>query len=77
MGNHRYYAAPAGMIKPEELPEGWGLLEVEPRGVKKIIDPEPKEANKQRECIMLMSALRRLEISTAVFVRQDTGIGID
>lgn len=23
----RYYIAPVGMIRPEELPEGWGLLE--------------------------------------------------
>jgi hypothetical protein len=30
-----------------------------------------KDANKRRECLMLMSALRRLEISTAVFVIQE------
>lgn len=28
MGLERYYCAPAGMLSPEELPEGWGLLEV-------------------------------------------------
>lgn len=26
-GMLRYYLAPKGIIKPEELPEGWGLLE--------------------------------------------------
>ncbi len=28
MGDYRYYAAPRGLIKPEELPEGWGLFDV-------------------------------------------------
>lgn len=26
VGNYRYYLCPEGLIKPEELPEGWGLL---------------------------------------------------
>jgi hypothetical protein len=71
MGNKRYYAAPVGMIREEELPDGWGLLEVEKHCVRIRVEPKPKEANKSRECMMLMSALRRLEISTAVFVRQE------
>lgn len=32
MGNWRYYMAPAGLINREELPAGWGLLEVNSRG---------------------------------------------
>ncbi|HEY9096428.1 MAG TPA: adenylosuccinate synthase [Hydrogenophaga sp.] len=32
MGTWRYYMAPEGLIKPEELPERWGLLEVNKRG---------------------------------------------
>lgn len=71
MGDKRYYAAPAGMIKPAELPEGWGLLEVDTYRVREIVEPKHKEANKRRECLMLMSALRRIEISTAVFVIQE------
>ena len=71
MGDKRYYAAPAGLIKPTELPEGWGLLEVDGYRVREIVEPKHKEANKRRECLMLMSALRRLEISTAVFVIQE------
>lgn len=27
MGHFRFYCCPAGVIKPEDLPEGWGLLE--------------------------------------------------
>jgi hypothetical protein len=71
MGDNRYYAAPAGMIKPEELPCGWGLYEVSPHQIREVVEPKAKEANKRRECLMLMSALRRLEISTAVFVRRE------
>lgn len=28
MGDYRYFAAPAGIIAPHEIPAGWGLLEV-------------------------------------------------
>lgn len=31
-GNWRYYLAPAGIIQLPDLPEKWGLLEVNPRG---------------------------------------------
>jgi hypothetical protein len=74
MGDERYFAAPYGLLKKEEIPEGWGLFEVDDRCVRTVVKPESKPANKRNECIMLMSALRRLEISTAVFVRHDTEI---
>src|SRR4051794_10394985 len=32
VGNYRLYCAPKGMLKLEELPKGWGLLEVYPSG---------------------------------------------
>ncbi len=28
MGQSRYFMTPKGLLKPEELPPGWGLLEV-------------------------------------------------
>ena len=28
VGKYRYYACPEGLIKPEELPDGWGLIYV-------------------------------------------------
>lgn len=78
MGDRRYMATPPGLIKPEELPEGWGLLEAhEYHGmsgrtfIREIVQPLIKESNKQNECVMLMSAIRRVEISTAVFVRTE------
>ena len=75
MGDERYMATPPGLIKAEELPDGWGLLEVhEHHGmknrsyIKRVVEAQSKPASKRNECVMLMSALRRLEISTAVYV---------
>jgi len=77
MGEERYYAAPTGIIRPEELPEGWGLFEIDEKFVREVRRAEIKHANKRHECIMLMSMLRRLEISTAVFVRHDVPIDVE
>ncbi|HGF9505455.1 TPA: adenylosuccinate synthase [Acinetobacter baumannii] len=37
IGKWRYYICPTGLIKPEELPEKWGLIYVSDKGVVKII----------------------------------------
>lgn len=37
MGMYRYYMAPAGLIAPTELPQRWGLVEVDARGVFNVI----------------------------------------
>jgi hypothetical protein len=64
MGNYRYYLAPAGLIKCEELPEKWGLLEAHQNGGIKIIKKaEWQETNSHREVILLCSVLRRLKIA--------------
>jgi hypothetical protein len=34
MGCERYYMAPPGLLKPHEVPGGWGLLEVWPKTVR-------------------------------------------
>lgn len=71
MGNVRYFAAPHGVLQPQDIPDGWGLLEIRDHQVRELKQPEPKTANKTNEVIMLTSAIRRLEISSCVFVRQD------
>ena len=73
MGDLRYFATPKGLLSPEEIPDGWGLLEVWQSGhrgeyIRTIKEAEQKTSEKKAECIMLLSALRRLEISTAVYV---------
>jgi len=47
------------------------LDDVEKHCIREIIKPETKNANKTSECIMLISAIRRLQISTAVYVIQE------
>jgi len=32
VGRYRYFACPEGLIKPEELPEKWGLIYISPKG---------------------------------------------
>lgn len=77
MGDHRYFMAPVGLLKPEELPENWGLIEVyektESGRRKRYLTVSPKlcpQVNQRAQTGMLVSVLRRLEMSTAVFVRQ-------
>lgn len=69
MGDLRYFAAPKGLLKPEELPDRWGLLEVSEYQVKETREATPQDSNKHHEVTLLMSAIRRLELSTAVFVQ--------
>jgi hypothetical protein len=70
MGNFRYFCAPEGLLSIEEIPKGWGLLEVGKHSCRITKEADRKEANKQNEVKFLMSIIRRLEISTAVFVKQ-------
>ena len=67
MGDHRYFAAPKGLLSVEEIPEGWGLYEVGEQ-VREVKKAELMQCSKQNECVMLMSALSRLDLSTAVYV---------
>lgn len=71
MGNLRYFAAPKGLLRMEDMPDGWGLLDICEHHVRQIKPAEQKQANKAHEVMMLTSAIRRLEISTAVFVRHE------
>lgn len=72
MGDARYYFTAPGLLAIEEIPNGWGLIECHEhqcRVVRQSMDR--MKSDKQREVTMLVSAIRRLEISTAVFVRQE------
>lgn len=65
IGCERYYLAPAAMISCEELPAGWGLLELRGREVsvarksKKNLRGAEGLAN---EMNLLLSSLRRVEV---------------
>jgi len=70
--------APVGMLKPDEIPDGWGLLEVyektgNHRHVRTSKEPTPfYERNLVNEIGYLVSAIRRIDISMAVFVERES-----
>ncbi|KPJ65319.1 MAG: hypothetical protein AMJ43_11010 [Coxiella sp. DG_40] len=67
---------PVGLLRPEERPDEWGLLEVYevPPMARSRTVRVAKESKKffnrnlQHEVAYLISAIRRLDISMAVFV---------
>ena len=72
MGDVRYFAAPPGIIKPDDDLGDWGLLEIREHQIKELRPAKPQPAGKRSEVKLLMSVLRRLEIATAVFVREES-----
>jgi len=65
LGCERFYLAPAGLLRADDLPPSWGLLECRNRKVE-ITRPSAKklrtEAGFRYEMNLLLSSLRRVEI---------------
>jgi hypothetical protein len=60
MGYYRWFMSPLGMLSTDELPRGWGLIEVGAR-VREVKKPQPFYTyNRQHENNLLISALRRV-----------------
>lgn len=72
MGSQRFFCCPTGLVHPDELPEGWGLVYVsETRKARIAHDPyggnvrwrkTPMEKNIKAEHGLMYSALRRLHL---------------
>lgn len=67
LGCERYYLAPAGVIAPDELPKGWGLLEYGRRQVHIVVKASPRkslrtEVGLMKEMNLLLASLRRVEV---------------
>jgi hypothetical protein len=65
LGCERYYAAPNGMLKAEQMPEGWGLLESHGRELKVVKKSKRKlrqPAGLMNEMNLLLASLRRVEV---------------
>ena len=71
MGDWRFFICPPDLIKPEDLPQGWGLLYAYNKVIKKVhgfppntqwFNAKPFVANKQAECDFMYSALRRIAL---------------
>lgn len=65
VGSERFYLAPPGLIKLEELPAGWGLLECR-RGHTEMLQPSAKNLRTavgfHYEMNLLLASLRRVEV---------------
>ena len=79
VGDFRFYIAPKGLIKQNEIPSLWGLLEVDESGkVEETYNPfgggniysswnkNPK--NKDAEYNLMYSALRRVNKLTKIYI---------
>ncbi len=76
MGYHRYYCCPTGLIKKEELPQGWGLIYVNDKQRARCIYSPYKGSEPERflgfcqnikaEHGFMYSVLRRLQLRDLV-----------
>jgi hypothetical protein len=65
VGSERFYLTPPALLKPEELPTGWGLLEL-CRGRVEMLQSSAKSlrtaAGLRYEMNLLLASLRRVEV---------------
>jgi hypothetical protein len=65
MGCERFYLVSSGLISVNELPEGWGLLELGGREIE-VAHPSEKDLRSargfRREMNLLLASLRRVEV---------------
>jgi len=64
LGNYRYYLVPNGLIRPDEVPDGWGLLYAKPKTIRIAVRaPVHGEAEiRAEEHHILYSLVRRATI---------------
>ena len=65
LGCERFYLTPAAMLRPEELPPGWGLLECHNRKIQ-MVRPSARNFRAavgfKYEMNLLLASLRRVEL---------------
>lgn len=66
LGCERFYLAPRGIIRPEDLPRHWGLLEYHDRRVNVLVKPARQSQRSieglMNEMNLLLASLRRVEV---------------
>jgi hypothetical protein len=67
MGSERFYMTPSGLLRPEDLPAGWGLLEVRNRQVQVAVRCKPRSDLRSPEGLrnelnLLLASLARVEL---------------
>jgi hypothetical protein len=66
LGCERFYLAFAGLIRADELPEGWGLLELSSRKIQIVRKAQKRsmrsEIGLMKEMNLLLASLKRVEL---------------
>ena len=62
LGRERYYLAPKGLLATDEMPNGWGLLELTGRGISCAKESDVHDHNSLAEKAVLVSTIRRLNL---------------
>jgi len=78
LGMWRFYMAAPGIIPIDEIPDGWGLYEVDGKrvihaGGERYANSKqpPFTSNARKENTLLLSAIRRLQISSCVYIVEE------
>lgn len=61
MGRERWYLTPRGLLSPEDLPDGYGLLETRGKHLKRVVraDETERPGRQEAELPLLISAARK------------------
>lgn len=60
IGNYRYYLCPEGIIKEEDLPENWGLLEYDGKKIHRVKMATKVESSTAMEMLHITSVMSRI-----------------
>ena len=63
MGQRRFYMTPPGLLNPNELPDGWGLLEAGKRKVMVVVEASPRELGAEGYRSELMHMMRGIRMA--------------
>lgn len=66
-GTYRWYLCPEGIIKPDELPEGWGLLYWNGKKIIRIVAPVKNDNTHKADMRILYSIIRRENFPEKIF----------
>ena len=66
-GTHRWYLCPEGIIKPEELPDKWGLLYWDGKQIRPVVAPKAFSNTGLADMRILASILRREQFPEKIF----------
>lgn len=66
-GNLRWYLCPKEVIKPNELPQGWGLLYWDGKKIYHVVAPKPFENTTKNDMRMLYSIMLREKLPRKIY----------